>query len=137
MRTTLLLIAPVLTASAVCGTGPLLRSSHSVSALAASRISPALMLEKQDVDAKVAELRASWLKAGGENSGKTPPSQEQFEIWAEEQLTEEARAAKVLQSLEEKLAEDDRKALEHWNSPEMVAAREAKAAKKAAEAKNQ
>ena len=129
----MLLLVPALTASALCGAGPLLQSSH------ASRFSPARMLEKQDVELKVAALKASWLKAKTEsgNEDAVEPKQEQFESWAEEQLTEEARAKTVLKSLEELLAEDDAKAAEHWNSPEMVAAREAKAAKKAAADKSQ
>ena len=93
------------------------------------------MYEEQDVARKVVELRASWRKSAP--PGKAEPSEEQFVEWAEEHLTEEARGKKVLESLAAQIAADDAKAAEYWNSPEMVAAREARAAKKAAAEKNQ
>ena len=132
LRTALLLIVPVITASfQLCGAGPLLTSS--VTTHATSRFSPALLHKKQDVEDKKAELRASWQKSYAE-SGEKEPSEEQFQKWAEDILTEEARRNEVLKSLEAQLAESDAEALAYWNSPEMVAAREAKAAaKKAAE----
>ena len=131
LRTTLLLVVPVITVSfQLCGAGAMVRSSFIV---AASRFSPALLHEKQDVQDKIAELKASWQRSYAE-SGEKEPSEEQFLEWAEDTLTEEARRKEVLKSLEAQLAESDAEALAYWNSPEMVAAREAKkAAKETAE----
>ena len=121
--------------SAFSGAGPLLKSSHAVSTRAASRFSSAFMYEKQDVEQRVAELRASWQKTCAKEAAeqnKPEPSQEQFEGWAEEALAEEARREEVLKSLEAEIAASDAEAAARWNSPEMVAARAAKAAERAA-----
>lgn len=134
----MLMMVPVLTASAFLSEGLLMRTSyhHSFAAAPSRVFSPVLMHERQDIERKVAELKTSWKNAAVQNaeSGKAlrKPSEAQFEIWADEHLTEEARAAEVLKSLEAELAASEAEAAAYWNSPEMVAAREARAAEREA-----
>ena len=131
----LLLTVPVFTASALytSSLGSPLKSSYATSTLIAARI---VMYEKQDVEHKMEELRASWQRSSAQapgNVGKVEPSEEQLQAWAEEALAADARAKEVMQLLEAELAASDAAALEYWNSPEMVAARETKAAEAAEE----
>jgi hypothetical protein len=114
---------------------------HSVSplenarAITASRCVPAALMSLPDdpkVRKKVAELRASWQRSYGD-SGEPDPTEEKLISMAEEIIAGEAAGAERLLALEAELAADDAKADAYWNAPENVAAREAKAARKAAE----
>lgn len=132
IATALLLLIPLLDAVAVTSTPRWCPSAARISTR--TRCSPALMYEEEALARKVVELRASWQKSAP--AGKPEPPESQFVAWAEEHLTEEERGQKVLNSLAAQIAADDAKAAEYWNSPEMVAAREAKAAKRAAAEKS-
>jgi hypothetical protein len=126
-----MMLINVLAASAFYIVSPL---KHAC-AIVPARCAPAHLVmslsQDQKVERKSAELKASWQRSYGD-SGQPEPTAAQLITMAEETLAGEAAAAEGMRALEAELAADDAKADAWWNAPENVAAREAKAARKAA-----